>query len=189
MKSKTTHARTLAPALLLGVVVLFALNSANAQNPPSTNPNEQQQPGAAYQDGFELGKADAQSSMPSYGQPSDQWTTVETRSAYSQGYGAGYAQGSSTTASPYGNSTIVDSGVTQPVSRAAERFGYEDGHAAGQKDLNAGNAFRPADGEMYKKADRGWTPRLGDKDQYQQTYRESFARGYQEGYGNSPTTY
>lgn len=174
---------------LMVAALLIALPVANAQQRTQAAPSQQPPPGAAYQDGFNHGKADAQNHMPSYADPGDQWSTGETQSAYSLGYGAGYAEGSSNYDAFGSRQSATALSGTENANSDAARIGYEDGRVAGRRDLDSGNAFRPVDSEMYKNADRGWNAKLGDKDHYKQQYREAYARGYQEGYGNSPTTY
>ena len=184
-----THIHKLAPALCLGAALLFALPSAKAQS----TADSQQQPGAAYQNGFEHGKADAQSHLPSNSQPRDQWTTDDARSAYRQGYAAGFAAGSSATSTAAPGAPAVGAAgapgamANPSVSNDAARFGYTDGLAAGRKDREEGHSFRPTDSDMYKNAERGWTADFGDKDHYKQLYRQSYAQGYQAGYGATPS--
>jgi len=184
-----THIFRLAPALCLGAALLFALPAAKAQSGTAAATDAQQQPGSAYQNGFDHGKADAQSHLPSNSQPRDQWTTDDARSAYRQGYTAGYAAGSSATSSAApGAAAAATAGgpgamANPTVSSDATRYGYEDGLAAGRKDKDGGHSFRPTDGDMYKNADHGWTADLGDKDHYKQLYRQSYAQGYQTGFG------
>jgi len=190
-----THTFKLAPAVCLGAALLFAAPSITAQSSTAAT-DSQQQPGAAYQNGFEHGKADAQSRLPSNSQPRDQWTTDDARSAYRQGYTAGYAEGiSAATASNPGAAAGAGTGaaagtagaMASPSSKDAGSYGYQDGLAAGRKDKDNGHSFRPTDSDMYKNADHGWTADLGDKDHYKQLYRQAFASGYQAGYGNAPS--
>lgn len=182
-----THIFKIATGLCLGAALLFAAPSPKAQSATDT---QQQQPGAAYQNGFEHGKADARSHLPSNSQPRDQWTTDDARSAYRDGYAAGYSTGSSSSSSAatgVGAGAATAGAMANPsVSNDAASFGYQDGLAAGRKDHDGGHSFRPTDSEMYKNADHGWTADFGDKNHYKQMYRESYARGYQEGYGNVP---
>jgi hypothetical protein len=188
-----SHIFKLAPALCLGAALLFALPSAKAQSGAAAASDAQQQPGTAYQNGFDHGKADAQSHLPSNSQPRDQWTTDDARSAYRQGYTAGYAAGSSAISSAVpgaaaaGTAGAPGAMANPSVSSDAARFGYDDGLAAGRKDKDSGHSFRPTDSDMYKNADHGWTADFGDKDHYKQLYRQSYASGYQTGYGATPS--
>jgi hypothetical protein len=189
-----THILKLAPALCLGAALLFAWPSANAQSATAAT-DPQQQPGSAYQNGFDHGKADAQSHLPSNSQPRDQWTSDDARSAYRQGYTAGYAAGSSAASTPAPGAAAAGTAAAgtagamanPSVSNDAARFGYQDGLAAGRKDKDGGHSFRPTDSDMYKNADHGWTADFGDKDHYKQLYRQSYAQGYQAGYGATPS--
>jgi hypothetical protein len=181
--------RTLLPAFLLATALLVSPRALQAQSTPCSSDDQQNALGAAYQNGFERGRADAQSMMPSYGEAGTSWTAEEARSAYSMGYGAGYLQGTSYPDRSASFMRKTAANDNQGASVDAARAGYEDGRAAGTGAHDRGNAYRPVDSMTYREADRGWTADSGDKDQYQQAYRASYVRGYQEGYGNSPTSY
>ncbi len=74
-----------------------------------------------------------------------------------------------------------------PGDQQARQFGYQDGLAAGRHDVMKGDKFKPEDHDLYKNGLHGWTAALGTKDQFKQLYRESFVKGYEEGFrGTGP---
>jgi hypothetical protein len=174
--------------ILMIALCFFLATAAAVSLRAQAAPSGAEQPGGAYQNGYDHGQADAQQKLPSNNQPTDQWTTDEARSAYRKGYDAGYSAAPSNT----GKSTSDTSGSAAPAGSqtaagdAADRYGYQDGLAAGRKDHDAGHSFRPTEDDMYKSADHGWTADFGDRDHYRQLYRQGYTRGYQEGYGSPP---
>jgi hypothetical protein len=77
----------------------------------------------------------------------------------------------------------------QDMYRIAQQNGYQDGLRSGQEDrrYNRRSDYRGAN--EYRNAANGYRREYGDRNLYQQTYRDSFRRGYEEGYrsttGNS----
>lgn len=67
----------------------------------------------------------------------------------------------------------------------AQRFGYQDGLQAGQRDRAGRHSYRPTEWEAYKDADHGMSSSTGyrSSDQYKQEYRAAFMQGYNQGYG------
>jgi hypothetical protein len=60
--------------------------------------------------------------------------------------------------------------------------GFRDGRDKGREDRSDDRRFDPTRHDRYKKADRGYERRYGDKDDYRTIYREGFRAGYAEGY-------
>jgi hypothetical protein len=68
------------------------------------------------------------------------------------------------------------------INQSARSIGHEDGLLDGENDRRSGRSFRPTHDGNYRHADRGYSSRYGDKEQYKLAYREAYERGYQEGY-------
>jgi flagellar biosynthesis/type III secretory pathway protein FliH len=54
----------------------------------------------------------------------------------------------------------------------------------GRNDRQTGHSFRPTQDSNFKRADRGYSSGLGDKNQYKQIYRQGYEQGYQQGYNS-----
>jgi len=67
----------------------------------------------------------------------------------------------------------------------AQRFGYQDGLQAGQRDRTGRHSYRPTQWEAYKDADHGRSSSTGyrNSDEYKREYRQAFLRGYDQGFG------
>jgi hypothetical protein len=66
----------------------------------------------------------------------------------------------------------------------AQRFGYQDGMQAGQRDRSSRHSYRPTEWAAYRDADHGMsTSGYGGSNQYKQEYRQAFMNGYNQGYG------
>jgi len=66
----------------------------------------------------------------------------------------------------------------------AQRFGYQDGLQAGQRDRNSRHSYRPTEWQAYKDADHGMSSSgYSSSNQYKQQYRQAFMNGYNQGYG------
>jgi hypothetical protein len=67
----------------------------------------------------------------------------------------------------------------------AQRFGYQDGLNAGQRDRSTGHSYRPTQWQAYQDADHGMSSSTGyrNSDDYRQQYRQAFMNGYNQGYG------
>lgn len=175
--------RILIFSLLTGALVLTAVPAiAQATSDSSSQMQEANRNSEAYRDGYLHGQTDAQNGARS-DQPSERWTSTDDRTAYSQGYDAGYMH-----AAPAAGSAnpAPSSGTTAADLRASttgpERYGYDDGLANGRHDKAKGNKFKPTDGDMYKHGDHGWSADFGDKDHYKQLYRQAYTKGYEQGY-------
>jgi len=125
----------------------------------------------AYSEGYAQGQDDARGNAIRNDRPTAQWTKDDDRQAYREGYNAGFddIRGGSSSVMAHGN-------------RQAQQFGYDDGLAAGRQDRRKGNKFNPQDHDLYKSATHGWTAELGTPYQFKQLYRESYVKGYEEGY-------
>jgi hypothetical protein len=62
--------------------------------------------------------------------------------------------------------------------------GYEDGLYTGANDARRGQSYDPERSRFYKSGTGGYHSSLGQKDVYQQAYRDGFLRGYDEGFRN-----
>jgi hypothetical protein len=62
--------------------------------------------------------------------------------------------------------------------------GFEDGLFTGANDARRGQTFDPERSHFYRGANHGYNSTYGNKDIYQQAYRDGFLRGYEEGYRN-----
>lgn len=176
-------------ALAAAAMLCFAIVTYSYAKPQIGAATAGQQPGDAYQNGYQRGLADAQTNVsPNNQASSDQWVTEDTRRAYREGYNAGYgsvAPDSTPSAAVPLPGTAPAMASNTAVRVDATRYGYDDGLAAGRKDRDSGHSFRPTDSESYKHGDHGWTGDLGPKDHYRQQYREAYAQGYQDGYGSA----
>ena len=61
----------------------------------------------------------------------------------------------------------------------AFRRGHDDGVVKGREDVGDGDSFDPARHSWYRSADRGYTSRLGSRDEYRAEYRRGFLAGYE----------
>ena len=64
----------------------------------------------------------------------------------------------------------------------AERVGRNDGLRAGRQDRKRGEPSNFRDEKDYQNATRGYRPKMGSKESYQQHYREGFENGYRDGW-------
>jgi len=168
----------LGAALALSAAPVFAQSTADS----SAQMQDANRNSEAYRDGFLHGQTDAQNGVRNDQAPG-RWASTEDRTAYSQGYDAGYMH---TAPAAGATSPAPTSGTAAADMRAAttgpERYGYDDGLANGRRDKAKGDKFKPTGGDMYKHADHGWSADFGDKDHYKQVYRQAYTKGYEEGY-------
>jgi hypothetical protein len=61
--------------------------------------------------------------------------------------------------------------------------GYRDGVTAGQQDRGRNTRSNFESTDIYRNADLGYRPSYGDRDAYRLKFRDSFTRGYQDGFG------
>ncbi len=175
--------------ILLGAALAFSCAApplSHAASSPrqyqSDQERDRERNTQAYNDGFAQGQADARVHAIRNDRPTAQWTKDDDQRAYQQGYDAGYANIMNGRSSNAPAETPMAHGDQQ-----AQQFGYQDGLAAGRYDQMKGNKFKPRDHDLYKDGTHGWTTELGTKDQYKNLYRESFVKGYEEGYkGTGP---
>ena len=166
----------LGAALVVGCAAPALAAPQNYQEDQSRQANTQ-----AYSAGYSQGQADARSHATRNDQPGSQWVSSADQLAYTQGYDAGYnhAINNADNVNPAAN--------LAPGDQQARQFGYQDGLAAGRHDVMKGDKFKPEDHDLYKNGLHGWTAALGTKDQFKQLYRESFVKGYEEGFrGTGP---
>lgn len=72
--------------------------------------------------------------------------------------------------------------------RHGYRHGYVDGFHHGQEDRSEGESYL-LQSEDYARADRGYDPIMGDKDDFQDAYRRGYTDGYNDGYYNKDSRY
>jgi hypothetical protein len=72
----------------------------------------------------------------------------------------------------------------QEVTRRAAQQGYTDGFARGQYDNSIGaRQPKPQGHGAYQTAFNGWNPEWGSARSFQQSYRQYFMQGYEDGFG------
>lgn len=72
----------------------------------------------------------------------------------------------------------------QEVARRATQQGYTDGFERGQYDLRIGaRQPKPQGHGAYETALNGWDPKWGSAQTFQQSYRQHFIQGYEDGFG------
>lgn len=100
----------------------------------------------------------------------DQTTTTTTESHSSTGYDSPSWQAPSGYEEAY-----PENGTPNMVARQ----GYAAGYNQGQADAMRGHKFKPTDNDAYEHAK---VPSGVDKDTFRQEFRESFVKGYSNGY-------
>ena len=73
-------------------------------------------------------------------------------------------------------------GYGDDIRRIAEQKGFEDGNYEGTNRARARKSFDPYNTNSYRKAIDGYDRRMGDKNYYQQIYRQAYLRAYEQGY-------
>jgi hypothetical protein len=68
------------------------------------------------------------------------------------------------------------------LRQTALNAGYNEGMKAGRRDRNRGERFEYRDEGAYRSANKDYSSRLGDRNLYQQFFRQGFANGYNDGY-------
>ena len=68
------------------------------------------------------------------------------------------------------------------VAQVARLNGYRDGVGEGAKDARDGDRYDPFGEHAYKDGATGYISKYGDRKAYQQTYRQSFVKGYKESF-------
>ena len=170
------HCSLLLSAALITGAALFVLGTparARAQDSAYQSEQDRERSTEAYRDGYRHGQDDARAGVRN-DSPGDRWTLAGDRTAWRDGYLAGYQEVQAQAAPPVVVGSDLDSGPA--------RYGYEDGLAQGRTDRRKGENFRPTSGHFYKDANHGWSDSYGDKDHYKQVYRQAYAKGYEQGY-------
>lgn len=67
------------------------------------------------------------------------------------------------------------------VAQRASQQGYNDGFQHGQEDRERSAGYN-YQGDEYQRADRGYEPNLGDREQFVTAYREGYRSGYDDGF-------
>ena len=73
-------------------------------------------------------------------------------------------------------------GYGNDVRRIAENQGFKDGIWEGSNRAREGRNFDPYRTNSYKKAIDGYNRSMGDRNFYQQSYRQAYLRGYEQGF-------
>lgn len=68
------------------------------------------------------------------------------------------------------------------VGEVARLNGYRDGLREGSRDAQDGDAYNPFGEHVYKDGATGYISKYGNRNAYQQIYRQSFVRGYKESF-------
>ncbi|MCA1557286.1 MAG: hypothetical protein LC731_01955, partial [Acidobacteria bacterium] len=71
------------------------------------------------------------------------------------------------------------------VRRRAESVGYDEGYRAGQDDRARGRGYDLESHNTYRDATAGYDNSYGDVEYYRNIFRQSYRRGYDEGYRNT----
>lgn len=66
--------------------------------------------------------------------------------------------------------------------QAARDRGYQDGLQTGANDGSRRQSYNPQRSHYYRNATYGYDRSYGNKEVYQQAYRDAFTRGYDEGF-------
>jgi flagellar biosynthesis/type III secretory pathway protein FliH len=66
----------------------------------------------------------------------------------------------------------------------AYQRGYQDGLFTGASDARRGQSYFPERSHFFQGGNYGYSSIYGNRDTYQQAYRDGFLSGYQEGYQN-----
>lgn len=177
-------------------------SSAFAQNPAwgySGLPHQDRDDRHAYKEGYEQGRADADSRRaphPDY----SHYREGDDRRAFHDGYAAGYKAAHEHEEHDFaGDRDRHDSDrddehrgwdrdhAVSPnagygsLERIARENGFRDGMNDGQKDRATGHSFRPTHDDNYKNAP-GYSSNMGDRQQYKNLYRAAYEQAYPQGY-------
>lgn len=142
----------------------------------------------AYRDGYRDGRTDAQSRRRAKPRPGH-WRGDERR-AYLEGYEDGL-RGRTRDWRDRNDDGYPDRGRgndgwygrDRDVYRSpAYRFGAGDGEWAANVDRTQRKGYHPTDSHNYNKADRGYDPRFGSKDDYKRVYRQAYREAYDRTY-------
>lgn len=77
----------------------------------------------------------------------------------------------------------------EPDAARAPQIGYSDGFVKGVRDREAGVRTDYRRTMDYQTADRGYSRDVGDRARYQEAYRASFGRGYEDGVEGRPFSF
>jgi hypothetical protein len=80
------------------------------------------------------------------------------------------------------NDGYSDLGGSFDLRQTALNAGFNDGVKEGRRDRDRRERYDFRDEGDYQKATRDYSSRLGDRNLYQQYYREAFENGYADGY-------
>lgn len=101
---------------------------------------------------------------------------------YSNRNASGYSYRSYESLRDYESGRVFESNRYGSVAEVARLNGYRDGLREGGRDAGDGDAYNPFGEHAYKDAATGYISKYGNRDAYQQLYRQSFMRGYKESF-------
>lgn len=85
----------------------------------------------------------------------------------------------------YNNDNYGNYGGSYQLRQTALNAGYNNGMEEGRRDRQRNERFNYTDEGDYQSASKDYSSRMGDRGAYQRYFREAFARGYRDGYGNN----
>jgi hypothetical protein len=166
MKSLLVHVLTIMVSAAFAAIL--AISAVRPSQISSLNSD------AAFRDGIFLGRLDANRNRKPH-LACGRWSTDADRRSFVSGYVDAYRE-------KQGSAASGQLGYRQ----AAEQRGYYDGVADGLQQHRESMPFRASATANYRRADQGYTNRGGDLNHYQQSYREAYGTGYQQGYYGEP---
>ena len=96
--------------------------------------------------------------------------------------GIGAASGTAQAQYGYGQGRRGDRYDRDQLYRVAREKGHQDGQYEGENRARERKSYDPYKTNSYKKAIDGYNSRMGNKSDYQRTFREAYLRAYEEGY-------
>ena len=139
-----------------------------------------------YREGIQAGQRDARSNRPrgferdnDYRRADKGWNwRYGDREAYRYEFRRGYERG-------YREAYRGNAGYGRVASPAYD-IGYREGIQAGQRDARSNRPRGFERDNDYRRADKGWNWRYGDREAYRYEVRRGYERGYREAFsGNS----
>ena len=73
-------------------------------------------------------------------------------------------------------------GGSYQLRQTALNAGYNEGIKEGRKDANRGRDSNYRNTSAYRKADKDYSSRLGDRELYRRYFRDGYENGYSDGY-------
>lgn len=86
----------------------------------------------------------------------------------------------------YGNQdNYANYGGSHQLRQTALNAGYNNGMEEGRNDRARNERFDYNDEADFQRATQDYNSRLGDRETFRRYFRDAFARGYRDGYGNN----